>query len=308
MKKTLFLLATFCATWGFIACSSDDGGSNPPAPVISNKSIVNGEPLSLIFNQIDAPFHQIVFSETGKAVIGPLARSAADSKRRIQGDGETYIIGTFKTSGNTYTVFDEEGKEYCTLVVESTAGKTTTVQIRMKSGSEIEETVFEGEASIGEKVPVDEITATLCREWTVSSTRLRHHDGVTAVKHFENAVEAASLNAILDYAKSVASIDESFDPDMTITSIEFISTGTFCIYFKNKEHYIGKWSWTDKDNGYIHYSWNSANMGNSFENGEAVFDIRKFQKVNYYTLTLGAEITSGGKTYQIELSFYLNEK
>ena len=40
------------------------------------------------------------------------------------------------------------------------------------------------------------MSAKLCREWVVVNTRLRHKDGVTAVRHFENPDSAASLNAI----------------------------------------------------------------------------------------------------------------
>lgn len=304
MKKSFVYWASLCAiALVFAACSSDDGGTNPPAPTVSGQSIVE-EAFHLKFDEnVDAPFREVVFTETRRAIVGPILVSAPATAKRLAGsNSEKYVIGTYRLNGNTYTIYNEDGSEYCTVTVESKTGSKTNVQIRMQGALE-----FDGQASIGEKIASDEITTTLCREWTIATTRLRHKNGVTAVKQFDNPQEAASLNAILEYAQSVATIDESFNPGMFITSIEFVSNGTFCIFFQNGENYIGKWEWSDKSTGHIRYNWNEEDMGNAFESGEAVFDIRKFQKVNYYTVTFGAEIVSD-KTYYVELSFYLNEK
>ena len=141
------------------------------------------------------------------------------------------------------------------------------------------------------------------------NTRLRHKDGVTAVKHFEDPAEAASLNAILDYAKTVATITEELDEGTAITSIQFTDDGKFCLFFKNGNHYIGKWSWSDVSKGYIDYEWDDEEMGNKFmKDGQAIFDVRTYKQVNYYVLTMAAQIVETNKTYKVELSFYMNEK
>ena len=44
------------------------------------------------------------------------------------------------------------------------------------------------------------------------------------------------------------------------------------------------------------------------KDGQAIFDVRSYKKVNYYVLTLAAQIEEKDKTYKVELSFYLNEK
>ena len=305
-KNILYLAVLFVGLAFFTACSSDgDDVEAPVAPTLH--STPANEALTLGFSSSTAPFKEIIFSETGKAIITRNVLTPSSSKRRASDSSEKYVVGTYKTSNNTYVV-SVDGSEYCTVEVTGKTGTKTSVKVSLKSGSDIEATEYEGEASIGQKVAADEITSNLCREWTVATTRLRHKDGVTAVKQFETSAEAASLNAILAYAKTVASIDESFDEDMVITSIEFTADGNFCIFFKDGEHYIGKWSWKDTSKGYLHYNWNDADMGNQFENGEAVFDVRQYKKVSYYTLTLGADINSGGKKYTVELSFYLNEK
>lgn len=299
MKKTLFYLASICMVLTFAACSSDDGGTNPPPPSITNKSIVN-EALSLTFGN-SAPIKEIIFTETGRVILGPFKIST--SGKQTQGDEfHVYMTGTYKVNGNTYTAYDENGAVYCTLAIENRSSSQAQVKLRIQNTPE-----FNGAATIRENMATDEITTTLCREWVVTTSRLRHRSGVTAVKQFEDPAEAASMNAILEYAKSVASINESFETDMSITSIEFVGDGTLCIFFKNGHHYIGKWRWVDKNKGAIEYSWNSENMGNRFEDGTATFDIRKFQRVNYYTFTFSAEIDSSQK-YHTELSFYLNEK
>ena len=314
MKKKLIYLASICIGLTFAACSSDDGGSNPPLPTLDNSLLTHiNESMSLYgLNDLGTPFDNIILSETGTAIIGPFSQGGNASRQRRTESTDTpkYLVLKYSVSGNIYTIYAENGiTPYCQIEVLSKTKTKSNVKITLKTASELEDLVFEGEVSIGEKVAADEATTVLCREWTIASTRLRHTGEVTAAKHFENPEEAVSLNAILAYAKSVASIDEEFDDDMIITSIEFTSDGTFCIFFKNQEHYVGKWSWTDKPKGYIHYVWNDdENMGNEFENGEAVFDIRKFQQKNYYTLTLGADIESGGKTYKVELTFFLNEK
>ena len=185
-----------------------------------------------------------------------------------------------------------------------------SAKIHLMSGEEIDDMDDqEFEADVKEKVASDEVSAKLCREWVVVSTRLRHKDGVTAVRHFENPDSAASLNAILDYAKTVATITEDLDEGTTITSIQFTSEGKFILYFQNGNNYIGKWSWSDLSKGYINYEWDSADMGNKFmKDGEAIFDVREFKKVKYYVITMAARIEEKNKTYKVELSFYVKEK
>ena len=311
MKKYLYFLSVLAAALAFTACSSDgeDVGA-PVAPTLSSSSIKN-EPMTLKFKE-GSPIKKVVLSETQKAIItvatdkyeaAPIQQNAP---RRAPGSGEDeYIVGSFKISGSTYTIYNEAGDEYCTLVVVSKDGSKASVKVSLKA----ESTVYEGEADVAEKIASDEITNILCREWTIATTRLRHKGGVTGVKQFEKPTDnPASLNDILTYAKSVATINEHFDDDMTITSIDFTSDGTFCIFFKNNKHYIGEWKWKDSGKGIIKYGWDNENMGNKFENGQATFDLRQYKKVGYYTLTLGADIQDGGNTYQVELSFYLNEK
>ncbi len=44
------------------------------------------------------------------------------------------------------------------------------------------------------------------------------------------------------------------------------------------------------------------------KDGQAIFDVRTYKQVNYYVLTMAAQIVETNKTYKVELSFYMNEK
>jgi len=296
MKKTLFYLASFCIALAFTACTSDDGGGNVTPASITDESIV-GEALGLTFDDPDAPYSQATFSETGKAILH--SNDAPTAKRRAS--ATKYIIGEYTLDGNVYTVY-VDGSEYCTVEVTGTTGATTNVKIR-QAGEE----VFNGSAKIGDKIEADKATTTICREWEVVYAGLRHKNGVTATHMFDNPAEAASMNAILKYAKSVASIEEYFNENMFITSIEFVSDSTFCMYFANGENYIGKWQWADKSKGIISYNWYEKSMGNAFESGMVIFDIRQYKQAKYHTFTFVAEIENGSDSYTVELSFYMKE-
>lgn len=315
MKKKLFYLASICIGLAFAACSSDDGdGSSAPVQTLTDVLLTHqDEAITLSgLDDINAPFEEMVFTETGRVIIGPFTNGGnASNQRRTEGESSSkYIIGTYKTAGAVYTVYNDDGTVYCTVELISQNGKKANVKITLLGAAE-----FEGEASVGEKIAADDVTKELCREWTIATTRLRHTDGVSAVMQFEKGKEykdgvkydPSSLNDILAYAKTVAAINESFDEDMYITSIEFTTDGSFIIYFKNGKNYVGKWYWKDKAKGYIKYDWNDEDMGNKFENGEGIFSVQTFQKQKYRTLTFGAKVEED-KTYKVELSFYLNEK
>lgn len=302
----------------FAACSTDGDDVN-----VSNQSATSSAAPSLSSNLTEAvtytlsdpnsPFKEVSLTETNRAILtlnNPTPNASV--KRRVGGEKKDYMVGTytFNSNTNTYTIKDEEGKDYCTVeVVNKETGKKATLKIHMMSSSEIEEFAQEFDADEVEKMASNEITQKLCREWKVVSTRLRHKDGVTSVKHFDDPAEAASLNAILDYAKTVATITEELKEGTVITSIEFTNDGKFCFFFENGNHYIGKWNWADLSNGSINYEWNDEDMGNKFmKDGQAFFDVRTYKQVSYYALTLAANIKETNKTYKVELSFYMNEK
>ncbi len=318
MKRIFLYLSMFTITMAFTACSTEGEDvtiTNEPASSASAPALTSDltEALTLKFNTDDAPFKEIAFTETKRAII-TLKKNApiSSSKRRTEGEKEEYKICTYTYDGikNTYTIKDEEGKDYCTVeVTNKETGKQTTVKIHFMNESEMEDFATEFDAEVVDKLASDAITDKLCREWKVATTRLRHKDGVTAVKQFENPDSAASLNAILDYAKTVATITEELAEGTVITSIEFTRDGKFCFFFENGNHYIGKWSWADLSKGSINYDWDDKEMGNKFmKDGQATFDVRTYKKTKYYALTLAATIEEKSKTYKVELSFYLNEK
>ena len=318
MKKNLFYLSMLAMGLAFTACSTDgddvtvanQSATSSAAPALSQNT---SESCTYTISDEDAPFSEMSILD-GNKVILTLNQStpASETRRRAPSEKKDYMVGTYTFDGNlnTYTIMDEEGEDYCTVeVVNKESGKKTVLKVHLMSAGEIEDFDQEFEADEVEKMPSNDITQKLCREWKVMNTRLRHKDGVTAVKHFEDPAEAASLNAILDYAKTVATITEELDEGTAITSIQFTDDGKFCLFFKNGNHYIGKWSWSDVSKGYIDYEWDDEEMGNKFmKDGQAIFDVRTYKQVNYYVLTMAAQIVETNKTYKVELSFYMNEK
>ena len=327
MKKNFLFLSVLAVAMAFTACSTDgddvsvtnESATSSSAPALST---ITTEPLTLKFDAADAPFKEVSLTETHKAIITLRSVSAAAKSRaggEAEGEKDEYIVGTYTFDGtkNSYLVKDEAGKDYCTLeVTDKETGKKKTVKIHLMSGSEMEEFAKEFEAEEVEKLASDDITSRLCREWTVVTTRIRHHSGekekVDATKVFEreNGEDPASLNEILDYAKTVATINEELDEGTVITSIEFIGDGKFCFFFKNGNHYIGKWHWDERSKGYLNYEWDDKeNMGNKFmKDGQAIFDVRPWKTVKYYVLTIAATIEEKDNTYKVDLSFYMKEK
>ena len=69
----------------------------------------------------------------------------------------------------------------------------------------------------------------------------------------------------------------------------------------------------DTNSGYIArhltpYGWQAVNIKAVADDGQAIFDVRTYKQVNYYVLTMAAQIVETNKTYKVELSFYMNEK
>ncbi|MBR6974022.1 MAG: hypothetical protein IKH80_05280 [Bacteroidaceae bacterium] len=316
MKKNFLYLTMFAVALAFTACSTDgedvsvsnQSATSSAAPALSENT---AESSTYIISDSDAPFSEMSILDDHKVIL-TLNTPAPAAKRRALGMNANYMVGTytFNSTTNTYTIKNEQGEDYCQVEMTSLAiGSKKTLKIRLLNGYEIEQFEKEFEADVVTKVDDNVFTTKLCREWQVVSTRLRHKDGVTAVKHFDNPAEAASLNAILDYAKTVATITETLDPNTVITSIQFTSDGKFCFFFQNGKHYIGTWSVEDINKGYLYYNWNDETMGNKFMNdGRAIFDVRTYKQTNYFVLTLAAQIKEKDKSYNVELSFYLKEK
>lgn len=295
MKKLVLNLLLAGMALSFAACGDNEV---PPVttetPTLSTPKFVNNGLVLEVEEHALVPFTRVFLTESGTAVLGPFRLLRA---QLVVGE---YLVGTYTLQGDVYTIYDEGGKEYCKLIVKDKTAQRTIVTVQLAGMNE----PVSAQASVTRGLVADEV---ISRSWTVAMTRVRHFDGVTAVHHFENAQEAASLNKILEYAKTKADIDEDFEEEMTIKEIVFTQAGTVIFVFTNGKHYVGKWNWKDASKGLLAYHWYDQKMGNKLENGEATFDIRAYKNVNYYTLTLGADVEHKSKKYKLELTFYLKE-
>lgn len=296
MKKIVLNMLLACLAISFAACSSNNDAPDvsPQAPELSVPKFEKSGLALQLKDAVHVPFSQVTLSETGRAVVGPIR-----SLRAQPAEGE-YLVGTFVVKDNAYVIYDKDGKEYCKLVVKNPSAQTTGVDVQMAGEKE----PVAAQATVASR---QNSADKIARSWAIAMARLRHSGDVTAVHHFENPQEASSLNAILDYAKSKAGIDETFEADMKLEEVVVTKSGTFVFIFKNGQHYVGKWSWKDAGKGLLSYQWNDQKMGNKFENGTGVFDVRTHKNIAYYALTLSADVAHGGKKYNVELTFYLKE-
>ena len=306
MKKNLLYaaLVALCLT-GLTACGSD-GDDAPKSDSMSTPAYAD-EAMAITGTLKNEKGENvpvdIVLSEKGYSFY-----SSLDKMQTRAGGTAKYLKGffTFDKKKNEYQLMDSGKRPVCSFTLNSSRaassskatftfpdGKTYTINV------EISKNV----------IPSSELTDIMCRSWKIAGARLRHYDGVTAVKQFQ-LPEAASLNAILDYAKTKATIDEDFEDGMTITDITLTYSGKFIIYFENGTSFVAyNWDWSKltSTSGTFTFDWESQTMKTKFEDGTATFDLRPFGQKNYYTLTMGSTIHDRNSSYKIELSFYLEE-
>ncbi len=340
MKKNFFYLLIACLAFTFAACSDDDDDSKA-------KSVVPVTPPSNVEEIVDIklkqteqqeaekplPFHEVSLLAENQVLVGPFDDEVIDNFPTAKTRSTT--AGGYIAGGKYYLGYYMNDDEENAIIILSNKGQKETafayllftkrnadgsynptdlVGVRMLD-PESESWVEMSCAADAKKIDKNEATAALCNTWKVAYSRLRHTGDVKAVHQFDKAVTGenpASLNDILAYALTKANIDQKFDENMVISQITF-TPGRFIILFDNGKDYIGDWEWENRSKGELAYAWEDAEMGNAFESGMAVFDVRPYKQQDYYALTMGADIEStkageGKKSYTVELTFFLQQK
>ena len=302
MKKYYFYLATACMLALFTACQKDDN-KTPEAPQVKTLELQD-KALNLSFSDANSPYSEVVLTETGKAVLTKNSANEAPSTRATVYVPD-YIYGTYTVTGNVYTIYDNKGMFVCHLQVNYTNDVITSTTIYLNS--EINEGVTYAIQSMG-KVSDSDLTQDLCRDWEIVHTHITLDGAVKASKVFD-APDASSFNAIFEYAKSKApNLEAKLPEDMAITDVMFTQAGSFIILFKNGKIFVGNWNWKNEKTGELGYKWDGGEQIYNYESGKATFDVQTYKKVSYYTLTLSADVTDGGKDYSIKIAFNLQEK
>lgn len=289
----------------FTACSSDkdEPAPQPAAPELHAPTYADNSVILEFSDKAISPFKEMIFTEGSRALILPFPHRSDFVRLNHSTNNSEYMVGTFSLQNNVYTVYNSAGQEYCSVKVESKGSGQTNVTIRLTGQPEVQTTAT---ATSGANAP--KASEIIGRSWEIAMARLTYSGKVTGFKVFDGS-EASSLNKILEYAKTHATINEQFAEDMVIEEIAITRSNSIIFFFKNGQHYVGKWKWSDSNTGRISYAWNADNMGNQFESGMAVFDVRAYRGVSYYALTLTADLEDNTRgKYNIELSFYLKEK
>jgi len=299
MKKFYYLIVLAFALPFFASCHQDDNNS-ADTPEVKTLELQD-KAITLTFDQADSPYQEVVLTETGKAIITVAARANTPATRALLPE---YIYGTYTVKGDIYTIYDENGMFVCHL--QTIANDDSIATVKLYFNSSVSEGVTYAVEAIG-KVSDSNLTQDLCRDWTIRYTHITLDGDAKASKVFE-APDAASFNAIFEYAKTKANINETLPEDMAITDIIFTQSGTFVILFKNGKIFVGNWNWKNEKTGELGYSWDGGEKIYTYESGKATFTVETYKKVSYYTLTLSASIADGGKTYNLSVAFNLEEK
>lgn len=302
MKKYYFLLALACILPFLTSCKKDDDDKKLDAPEMKTLALQD-KALSISFKSAEAPYEEVVLTETGKAIITVRPQAEAPATRGLL--LPDYIYGTYTVKGDVYTIYDDEGNFVCHLQM-ITGEDNLITSTKLFFSSSVSDAVTYVVEVVG-KVSDSNLTQDLCRDWTIRYTHITLDGDVKASKVFE-APDASSFNAIIDYAKSKANFNEAIPSDMAITDIMFTQTGTFVILFKNGKIFVGTWKWKNEKEGELDYVWDGNQHIYSYESGKATFDLQTYKKVTYYTLTLSATIKDAGKTYNLSIAFNLEEK
>ncbi|GEM_PF-6425696 len=313
MKKNYFLILASAILFAipFTSCGGDNnsgGGDDPKAPVVmpepstakwATSVAISGD--DAIIPEGDDPLEEprmilatFEASEDSKAIIGgPHAgfMSPAKAKKKAGSADFVYRIYDYTVSGNVYTL-----KGFGTITIEG-SGKSVTLIVKPLNGEELR-----AEGNVQSTINADDATTNLCRNWSVSKTRISVKLGVSVAQDFTGC----NITEIVDYLTNRGVDLSKVDNDLRITNITFTKAGTILITYANKDVDLGKWQWTNKANGEIAYSWNSPDMGNPLTQAK-IGGIVEFKSSNTCDLSLGADVTADNATYRATMKLSLKD-
>ena len=305
MKKILFCLSLACILPIFCACNKGGGEDNDIQTPEMKTPELKEKAVSLSIKG-DAPFTDIILTETGKAIMAKALPEQSAPSTRANTVIPEYIYGRYEVTGDVYTIYDDSNKFICHLqLLKNAEGTITSAKLFLNSN--VDEGVTYA-VEVVEKVSDSNLTQDLCRNWKICYTHITLDGAVKATKIFE-APDAASFNAIFAYAKEKApQLDANIPEKMNITDIMFTQTGSFIVLFENGKIFVGMWNWKNEKTGELNYAWDGDEKMFEYESGKATFTIETYKKVSYYTLTLSGSVTDAGKTYNATIAFNLEEK
>ncbi len=314
MKKNLFLtlVASVLMFVPFASCGGDDNGGGGEDDV--KNEVILGEPATaqaaievevsgsdVIIPDGDDPLEEpslilktFEATEDSKAIIGgPFAdfMAPAKAKRKAGSSSFVYRIYDYTVSGNVYTL-----KGFGTITVEGN-GKSVTLTIKPLSGEELK-----AEGKVESQLDADNATTNLCRNWSVSATRISVKLGVAIAQDFTGC----NISEIINYLTGKGIYFNEVDDNLKVTNVSFTKAGTFFITYANGGIDMGSWRWTNKSNGEIAYSWNGADMGNPLTSA-SVGGLVEFPSKSSCYLSLGTDVIHDGKSYRATMRLTLKD-
>lgn len=321
MKKNLLLLAAMAfGAFAFTACGgSDSEGSDTVWSGKPNYDKPANADNTKAYKSTDGKTF-VEFGPGKTAVIGynPNEFTVNTDKVRPMGvtiktsDDQAYYVGVYAIKG-TVTFDDEHWFEYelpgWGIVRIQSEGVDKTLIIATTDGEELVKKVREED-----KLYKDVTSEDICRTWAVQNTEFQYTE-VDA--HGKRTLQAkhnfpgCDLKAMAEWLKENHGVDIAEDFKITgdmkvrkIETIDFTPYGTFCIKLTD-ENCVGSWKWYNEPLGVLNFSWFSADMHNSFENGTAT--VRPMGNILELTLEGAAAALDNGKAYSVKLTALMTE-
>lgn len=254
-----------------------DDAPELPAPKFADEAV------TLNFEGVEqVPYESIELTQNGTAIIKRRVESGAPTRTAVV---DLYIVGNYKKVGGEIIItqlnsdviicrfeyeFEEEGNHevHVSLTIENEAPiECVAVAVKVETSQ-------------------DDVVNKLTQKWKVVKSELTHTiKGVTISKPFRGC----NINEMVDYAKTVAEFDEELKESYDVSFIEFINPSTITIAYKSKASDVGEWSWTNKDERQLSFSWVNQVSTKILKESSCKFDYDGYEKS--YVLILSAHIT-----------------
>lgn len=285
MMKSMKTLAALAALLLAVLVSCGKEGDNPgagegitrlPDPAFKKTAMK----LSVI--ETSCPVKTIELTEGGRFLV---------EKQDGPTFNKEYDFGGYKITGEGKYSFDNGSSLEVTPVRAA-----VSFTLKLRSGEEYSGTASVQPASSSSS----DIASNLFRTWSVTKTRVSVTDGVKANADFTGC----NLGEIADFLRA-QSLDIQDDlKGLSVSEITVTASGSFVIKYSDGTVDVAHCQLSSIASGAFSYSWESQDMGFSFENGNGSVAFEK----SYCILSLGATVKSGSRDCVVSLQLVMAEK
>lgn len=138
----------------------------------------------------------------------------------------------------------------------------------------------------------------ISRIWTVEKVRvIGVVDGIKLAKDFWGPINLADVKAW--YEEKFGTLKDQFAANTIIEGIYFDGNGLFAINYKNRTDDIGRWRWSNMEDGKLIYNWTNPEVAISLFSGDATVEFT--QDPETCKMTLKGNVNN----YDLEFQFMM---